>query len=153
MSDVTTLPSQRSSITRGRGSTSAIECVTSDSNMIAQIIRAEFEPTETQFMTPDDFNHQVGFIVYPRGGRVARHRHKRIERRIVGTSEVIVIRKGSCVVDLYNDDQALVATRELRQGDIIIMVSGGHGFRAIEDTVFLEIKQGPYTGVEEKECF
>ena len=153
MSDVKTLPSQRSSISRSRGSTSAIEYVTSDGRMIAQIIRAQFQPTETRFMTPDDFNQQVGFIVYARGGRVARHRHKKIERRIVGTSEVIVIRKGRCVVDLYNEDEALVATRELRQGDIIIMVSGGHGFRATEDTVFLEIKQGPYTGVEEKECF
>jgi hypothetical protein len=47
----------------------------------------------------------------------------------------------------------LVASRELRSGDITLMVGGGHGFRMQEDTVFLEVKQGPYTGIDEKECF
>ena len=40
----------------------------------------------------------------------------------------------------------MVATRELQAGDIVIAVSGGHGFRIQEDTVLLEIKQGPYPG-------
>ena len=33
------------------------------------------------------------------------------------------------------------------------MTGGGHGFCMLEDTVLLEIKQGPYTGLEEKEHF
>jgi hypothetical protein len=56
-------------------------------------------------------------------------------------------------VDVYNDQQELVATRELETGDIMLMVGGGHGFRMMEDTVFLEVKQGPYTGMDEKERF
>ena len=47
----------------------------------------------------------------------------------------------------------LVASRELHTGDVMLMVGGGHGFRIIEDTVFLEIKQGPYQDQEEKERF
>ena len=47
----------------------------------------------------------------------------------------------------------LVATRELRQGDVMLMIAGGHGFRMLEDTILLEIKQGPYTGIDEKERF
>jgi hypothetical protein len=35
----------------------------------------------------------------------------------------------------------------------VIFVDGGHGFRILEDTVLLEVKQGPYTGLEEKEFF
>jgi hypothetical protein len=35
----------------------------------------------------------------------------------------------------------------------MIMVGGGHGFRMTEDTVLLEVKQGPYPGVQEKERF
>jgi hypothetical protein len=46
-----------------------------------------------------------------------------------------------------------VDSREIKEGDIILMVNGGHGFRMIEDTVFLEVKQGPYTGIDEKERF
>jgi hypothetical protein len=34
-----------------------------------------------------------------------------------------------------------------------LMVDGGHGFRMLEDTVFLEVKQGHYTGIDQKELF
>lgn len=64
-----------------------------------------------------------------------------------------MLRKGRCLIDIYNDDHALVATRELQAGDVMLMVGGGHGFRMLEDTVFLEVKQGPYTGLDEKERF
>jgi len=63
------------------------------------------------------------------------------------------LKKGKCWIDIYNDNNHLVATRELNPGDIMLMVGGGHGFRMIEDTVFLEVKQGPYTGLDEKERF
>ena len=72
---------------------------------------------------------------------------------IRGTSEVLIVRRGRCEVDIYNDERQIVATRELRLGDVMIMVGGGHGFRMLEDTVLLEVKQGPYTGVDEKERF
>ena len=71
----------------------------------------------------------------------------------MGTSEVLIVRRGRCEIDIYNNERELVATRELWQGDIMLMVDGGHGFRMIEDTVFLEVKQGPYTGIDEKERF
>ncbi|MCK4727142.1 MAG: hypothetical protein KAT29_15120, partial [Anaerolineales bacterium] len=76
-----------------------------------------------------------------------------LERHIVGTSEVLVVKKGRCQIDIYNDAQELVATRELRAGDVLLLVSGGHGFHMLEDTVFLEIKQGPYIELDEKEQF
>jgi hypothetical protein len=64
-----------------------------------------------------------------------------------------MVKKGRCLIDIYNNDRELVATRELYPGDLMLMVGGGHGFRMLEDTVFLEVKQGPYTGEEEKERF
>jgi hypothetical protein len=41
----------------------------------------------------------------------------------------------------------------LAEGDVMVLVAGGHEFRMREDTVLLEIKQGPYPGVAEKERF
>ena len=120
---------------------------------LAYIVRAELLPDETTFLTPPEFKQQVGFVVYSEGGEIARHVHRALERHLVGTSEVLVVRKGRCQIDIYNDERDLVATRELRPGDIMLMVGGGHGFRMLEDTVFLEVKQGPYTGIEEKEGF
>ena len=55
---------------------------------------------------------------------------------------MIRVRDGSCEVDLYDESRMLVATRELTQGDVVLLVSGGHGFRMLEDTTLLEVKQG-----------
>jgi hypothetical protein len=120
---------------------------------LSYIIRRELVPTTTTFLTPPEFTHQLGFVVYPAGGAVKPHLHRSMERKIKGTSEVLLIKKGRCEIDIYNNRKELVATRELREGDIVLLVDGGHGFRMLEDTVFVEVKQGPYTGVEEKERF
>ena len=130
-----------------------IEHIVSNGRPLAYVIRGELDPCKTTFLTPPEFKQQVGFVVYPEGGEIQRHFHRPLERHLVGTSEVLVVRRGRCVIDIYDDDRTLVATRELRQGDIMLMVNGGHGFRLMEDTVFLEIKQGPYTGLDEKERF
>jgi len=130
-----------------------IEIIRWENQALAYIIRAALSPSETMFLTPPDFKQQVGFIVYPRGGEVSRHVHRQLERRLTGTSEVLILRSGRCEIDVYNDARELIATRELREGDVMLMVGGGHGFRMLEDTVLLEVKQGPYTGHDEKERF
>jgi hypothetical protein len=139
--------------TPGDGKLEFIEKITWEGQPLAYIIRAEIQPTKTQFITPPEFKQQVGFIVYPKGGMIARHKHRPLQRNLVGTSEVLVVRQGLCEIDIYNDDYELVKTCELRTGDIMLMVSGGHGFRILEDTVFLEVKQGPFAGDDEKEHF
>ncbi len=130
-----------------------VEHIICDGKPLAYIIRAEMAPDKTTFLTPPEFNFQVGFVVYPQDGEIVRHVHRPLERHIVGTSEVLIVRKGRCEIDIYNDDYRLVATRELRTGDVMLMVGGGHGFRMLEETILLEVKQGPYTGLEEKERF
>ena len=130
-----------------------VEHITSAGRPLAYIIRSGLAPSETTFVTPPEFKQQVGFVVYPEGGEIARHVHRPLERQLVGTSEVIVVRSGRCELDVYDDDHTLIATRELAVGDVMLMVGGGHGFRMLEDTVLLEVKQGPYTGLEEKEQF
>jgi hypothetical protein len=120
---------------------------------LTYIIRRELTPSATGFLTPAESPQQVGFVVYPAGGRVAPHVHRSLERQITGTSEALIVKKGRCEVDIYSATKEAVATRELREGDILLLVEGGHGFRMLEDTVFLEIKQGPYQGLDEKERF
>ena len=130
-----------------------VEQITAAGRPLAYIIRASLAPSATTFLTPPEFKQQVGFVVYPKGGEIARHTHVALERNLVGTTEVIVVRSGQCELDVYDDDHILVATRVLAQGDVMIMVGGGHGFRMLEDTVLLEVKQGPYMGGEEKVLF
>jgi uncharacterized protein with PhoU and TrkA domain len=130
-----------------------VEHIARNGRPLAYIIRAEISPGKTTFLTPSDFKQQVGFVVYPAGGEIQRHLHLPLERHLVGTSEVIIVRRGRCEIDIYDDERNFVTSRELRPGDIMLMVGGGHGFRMLEDTVLLEVKQGPYTGIDEKERF
>lgn len=133
--------------------TELIERICWHEQPIAYIVRKDYRPSQTEFLTPDDFKQQLGFIVYQAGGRIAPHVHQPLRRNLVGTSEALIVRSGCLEVDLFNDARQLIATRVLEEGDLILLVSGGHGFRMLEDTVLLEIKQGPYTGQDEKERF
>jgi hypothetical protein len=131
----------------------SIEHISHGDQCLAIVIRTNFVPQKTTFLTPSDYKQQIGFIVYPAGGEVPRHVHRPLTRQLVGTSEVLLVRQGHCVADIYNDERELVTSRTLCEGDVILLVAGGHGFRMLADTVLLEVKQGPYTGIEEKERF
>ena len=130
-----------------------IERVSSAGELLVLIIRKNYRPDETVFITPPELKQQVGFIVYPAGGKIKRHSHRRIKRKIEGTSEVLVVRQGRCLIDIYDSNDSLVRTCELEEDDIMIMIGGGHGFRMLEDTVFLEVKQGPFVMEDEKRLF
>src|SRR5262245_30424042 len=130
-----------------------IEHILWNDQPLAYIIRSETQPQETTFVTPSDFTQQVGFVVYPAGSQIPRHVHCPVERHISGTSEVLLVRRGSCEADFYNEELALVTSRKLGTGDILVIVAGGHGFRMLQDTVLVEVKQGPYTGLGERRRF
>ena len=141
-------------MTKPREFREAIEHISDEQGrVLAVILRAGVSPAQTDFVTPPDENFQVGFIVYEANGVVQRHVHRPLARQIVGTSEVLVVRQGSCVVELFDDERRAVTSKELRVGDVILLLAGGHGFQMLEDTVLLEVKQGPYTGLDEKERF
>jgi len=130
-----------------------IERIIWNGSVKVYIIRSAYNPVRTSFASPQTANLQVGHIVYPAGSVVPKHLHKKIIRRLDRTEEVLIVKKGSCFLDIYNERKKLVVTRKVRRGDIIIIVGGGHGFRVLKDLILLEIKQGPYTGIEEKERF
>ena len=129
------------------------ELVVSDGAELGRIVRADFAPQATTFVTPDHFRQQLGFIVYRAEQEIERHRHNPVQRKIVGTPEVVLVRSGRCLVDFYSESDAFVASIELRQGDVIVFHSGGHGFRMLEDTVLMEVKQGPFLPEKDKVHF
>jgi mannose-6-phosphate isomerase-like protein (cupin superfamily) len=131
-----------------------VELISSDKGQaLCYVIRGNTSPEKTTFITPPDAKQQVGFIVYPKGGEIARHIHMPLERRIIGMAEVLVVRSGHCQIEIYDEQEKLVTVRDLYQNDVVLMVGGGHGFHIMEDTVLLEIKQGPYLGTQDKKLF
>jgi len=135
------------------GQGTLVECIRHGGQVIAHIVRADRTAAETEFITSPEDKQQVGFIVYPAGGRIARHVHRPVRREVVGMSEVLLVRRGRVEVDFYTQAEQYVATRVLEQGDLVVLVTGGHGFTCLEDTVLLEVKQGPYVGPGEKKRF
>lgn len=132
----------------------SVEIIATEDKVLATIIiRAEYKPPETSFITSPNLPQQVGFVIYPAGGVIKRHVHKVLDRHITGASEALMVREGRLEIDVFDQDQNLLATRELHPGDFILMVSGGHGFRILEPTILLEVKLGPYGGIGEKELF
>lgn len=130
-----------------------VEHITWHDQHIATIIRRDYLPEVTTFISPDSYYQQAGFVVYPKDGVVARHTHLPLQRHLTGTPETLVIRKGKAEVELYGLDKSLLGTWILAEGDIILLVAGGHRLKCLENTVFFELKQGPYTGLVEKESF
>lgn len=131
-----------------------IEEVKAGDTLVGFLIRGSNRlPDRTTFVTPDEANLQVGYVVKLSEEEVPRHDHKPVERRIVGTCEVLVVQRGSGSVDFFDDERAFISSHRFAERDVLVMLGGGHGFRFDADTVLLEVKQGPYPGVDEKERF
>lgn len=55
--------------------------------------------------------------------------------------------------DIFDSDRYPIDSVELEGGDVIVLVSGGHGFTVMEPVEFIEVKQGPYVEGKDKEIF
>lgn len=130
-----------------------IEIVQDGDEPLAYFVRAACMPSKTTFLTPDSFGQQMGMVVYGAGQEIQRHLHLPVVREVHGTSECIIVRKGACLIDIYDCQKRLLSTHTLGTGDIVLLIGGGHGFRMTEDTVLFEVKQGPYVGIADKERF
>ena len=116
----------------------------------AIVLRAEFKEEGIHFFTPDDYSQQVGHMSHPSGTRIDAHRHIPHERQVLLTNEVLIIKSGRLRVDLYDHENVCAASRVLNPGDLILLVSGAHGFEVLEDVEMIEVKQGPYLGEADK---
>jgi hypothetical protein len=123
---------------------SPIETVTFDGQVAAIIVRNEFRPDGIQFVTPDDFSQQLGYMRRPSGYQIQPHIHLHVDRKATLTQEVLYVRRGRVRVDFYREDETYVESREIATGDVILLSRGGHGFEMLEETELIEVKQGPY---------
>ncbi len=130
----------------GQSREEAFEEIRADGVLIAMIIRTHFRRDGTHFFSPDDFSQQLGFLSHREGAAIPAHRHRRVERSVVLTQEVLFVRKGRVRANLYDTDSKYVCSRELEAGDMIFLCQGGHGFDVLEDLEMIEVKQGPYSG-------
>lgn len=99
------------------------------------------------FVTSKDDPHQAAIARWERGHVVKPHRHLvQPDRKAPLTQEVLVLHRGRLLCDLYNSRGIHVRQWLLLPGSAIILLRGGHGFRAEEECELLYIKTGPYSG-------
>jgi len=130
-----------------------IEHIVSGDRMLAIILKRNFNKPGIHFFTPNDFSQQLAFMRHPAGKIIPPHVHNPIPREVHYTQEVLVIRRGRMRVDFYDEKKAYLESRILEAGDVILLASGGHGFEALEEIEIIEVKQGPYTGEQDKTRF
>jgi hypothetical protein len=87
---------------------------------------------------------------YGAGKVIPAHVHTTVRREVFYTQETLFIRKGKVRIDFYSQQKEYRTSRILGSGDVILLISGGHGFEVLEELNMVEVKQGPYAGDADK---
>jgi len=127
-----------------------IERISTDNIDIAIIIRSDFKSEGIEFFTPNTFSQQIGYMNRPLGYKIDPHIHKPVLREVEYTNEVLFIKTGKLRVDFFCEEKKYLKSTILEQGDVILLIRGGHGFEMLEETEIIEVKQGPYAGDMDK---
>jgi len=114
------------------------------------IVRGSFRGGRYNFFTPDDFPLQLGQNFYPPGQTIDAHMHLPQERHVKRVNEFIYLVAGRLLLHLFALDRGHLKDVELASGDCVLLTAGGHGFEVLEESRLLEVKQGPYLGVQDK---
>ena len=127
-----------------------IERISTDNIDLAIIIRSNFKSEGIEFFTPNTFSQQIGYMNRPLGYKIDPHIHKPVLREVEYTNEVLFIKTGKLRVDFFCEEKKYLKSTILEQGDVILLIRGGHGFEMLEATEIIEVKQGPYAGDMDK---
>ncbi|MBU0495231.1 MAG: hypothetical protein KKA73_12860 [Chloroflexi bacterium] len=133
--------------------TKGVERIEANGTLLAIVIRADVRPDGVRFYTSDDASLQMGLLGHRTGFVAQPHIHHPMRRVIAHTMEMLHMRAGRMEVYVYDQQRQLVSTIDLAAGDTILLMAGGHGLKVTEDALILEVKQGPYLGVDDKEKF
>lgn len=130
-----------------------IHKITYHDKLLALIVSSKFNEPGIHFFTPNDLSQQLAYMHHPTGKAIQPHVHNPVLREVQYTQEVLFIRKGKLRVDFYNNQQDYLESRILEAGDVILLVTDGHGFEVLEEVEMIEVKQGPYVGEQDKTRF
>ena len=123
-----------------------LEQINHKDKILAIIIKANYHKDGISFFTPDSFSQQLGYMNRPEGYLIPPHVHNVVERKVELTQEVLYVKSGKVRVDFYDDDKKYLESRIVTTGDVILLAHGGHGFKMLEQSEMIEVKQGPFCG-------
>lgn len=128
-----------------------IEYIDNLGTRYAIIIPSSHSKNGIEFFTEESYSQQLGYMRRPAKYSIRPHKHNLNKRMVQKTQEVLFIKSGMIEVSFYSDERKLVAKRQLRKGDVIMLCEGGHGIDFLVESEVIEVKQGPYNEEIDKE--
>ena len=131
-----------------------VEVIIENGITYAIVIRRNFKSEEKyNFLTPEEYPLQLGANYYQVGETIRKHHHPDKNLAIKNVQEFILVNKGKMRALFFDDNREFCRDTILEQGDMILLTAGGHGFEVLEETILVEIKQGPYDSESDKVLF
>jgi len=126
-----------------------IEKIILEGELCGIVVQRTYVPEGVTFITEKFEPLQLGLMLRTVNDPVKLHHHHNVQRNIVGTSEFLLLRSGSCSVALFYKSESKIIN--MGEGDCILLLKGNHKIDFHEDTILLEVKQGPYLGEQDKD--
>ncbi len=130
-----------------------LETIYDKSDLLALVLRSDFNAEGIQFFTPNSFSQQLGYMNHPKNFKVEPHIHNFVNRDVQVTQEVLFIKSGRVKMDIYSLDKKFIQSCILEAGDTVLLAAGGHGFTMLERSEIIEVKTGPHVGEKDKTRF
>ena len=128
-----------------------IEKILHKKRLFALIVRRQFrKKSGINFFTSREATQQFGFMKHKKNHFIKPHKHNKRLTKILRTTEVILLLKGTLRVDFYNDKYKYLFSKRINERDIIMLIHGGHGFKVLKNVEMIEVKQGPYSLASDK---
>ena len=103
-----------------------------------------------KFFTSNNLNMQVGLMGHSKNHIIKPHFHINRKKIVKQMSELLIIFSGQLKVFFYNKKKLRAKSVTINKKDMILLLSGGHGFKVLKKLEMLEIKQGPFIGDKDK---
>ena len=132
----------------------SVENIKIDKKTVAKVFKYKKKKFRgIKFFTSKELNLQVGFMSHKSQHNIQPHYHLKRGKIIKDMSEFLIIFKGKIKVLFYNKKKSYVKSKILNEKDMILIISGAHGFKILKETEMLEVKQGPFIGTKDKKRF
>ena len=122
-----------------------------DKKIVAKVFKYQNKSFKgIEFFTANNLNMQIGLMGHSKNHIIKPHFHINRKKIIKQMSELLIIFSGQLKVYFYNKKKLRDKSLILNKKDMILLISGGHGFKAPKKLEMLEIKQGPFIGEKDK---
>jgi len=129
-----------------------LETIKSRGKILAIIIRKNFGKKGINFISEPENPFQIGILNHRSGYVVKSHIHNKITKKNNLNQEFLFIILGEVEAKFY-DNKKLVKTTIIKGGDALLQIEGGHGFRILKPSKIIELKQGPFYGIEKEKTY